>query len=89
MSILSKSIAENIWGRIYLGVECALQKTTGIFRLSKNISLVNTPDEGNHKFVAENYVNIDFPEGKYDLLFRYKGKVAYFINVNLTLEPTD
>ncbi len=49
----------------------------------------SNPDENNYKFVAENYVNIDLPEGKYDLLFTYKGKVAYFINVNLTLEPTE
>ena len=49
----------------------------------------SNPDEDNNKFVAENYVNIELPEGKYDLLFTYKGKVAYFINVNLTPEPTE
>ena len=48
-----------------------------------------TPDENEHKYVGEGYVNMDYPEGKYDILFTYKGKLAYFINVNLTKEPTE
>lgn len=47
------------------------------------------PDENNYKYVNEGYVNIDYPEGKYDILFTYKGKIAYFINISLTKEPTE
>ena len=48
-----------------------------------------TPDEENSKYIGDPYVNADYPEGKYDILFTYKGKLAYFINVNLTKEPTE
>ena len=48
-----------------------------------------TPETDNYKFVGEGYVNIDYPEGKYDILFTYKGKLAYFININETKEPTE
>ena len=48
-----------------------------------------TPEADNYKYVGEGYVNMDYPEGKYDILFTYKGKLAYFINVNLTKEPTE
>ena len=41
-----------------------------------------TPDEENSKYIGDPYVNADYPEGKYDILFTYKGKLAYFINVN-------
>ena len=44
------------------------------------------PEEDNYKYVGNGYVNADYPEGKYDILFTYKGKLAYFINVNLTKE---
>ena len=47
------------------------------------------PDADNYNYVGENYVNIDLPEGKYDILFTYKGKLAYFINVDLTKEVTE
>ena len=46
-----------------------------------------TPEESEHKFVGEGYVHPDYKEGKYDILFTYKGKLAYFININLTKEP--
>ena len=46
-----------------------------------------TPEEDNHKYVGNGYVNQDYPEGKYDILFTYKGKLAYFININETKEP--
>ena len=46
-----------------------------------------TPEADNYKYVGEGYVNMDYPEGKYDILFTYKGKLAYFINVNLAKEP--
>ncbi len=46
-----------------------------------------TPDEENHKYVGNGYVNQDSKEGKYDILFTYKGKLAYFVNINLTKEP--
>ena len=48
-----------------------------------------TPETDNYKYVGEGYVNIDYPEGKYDILFTYKGKLAYFININETKEPID
>ena len=48
-----------------------------------------TPAADNYKYVGNGYVNMDYPEGKYDILFTYKGKLAYFINVNLTKEPTE
>jgi hypothetical protein len=47
------------------------------------------PAEDDYKHVDNGYVNMDYPEGKYDILFTYKGKLAYFINVNLTKEPTE
>ncbi len=48
-----------------------------------------TPEIDNYKYVGEGYVNIDYPEGKYDILFTYKGKLAYFININETKEPME
>ena len=48
-----------------------------------------TPETDNYKYVGEGYVNIDYPEGKYDILFTYKGKLAYFININETKEPIE
>ena len=47
------------------------------------------PDAEDYKYVDNGYVNMDYPEGKYDILFTYKGKLAYFININLTKEPTE
>ena len=49
----------------------------------------NTPDAQNYMYFGEGYVNMDYPKGKYDILFTYKGKLAYFININLTKEPTE
>ena len=48
-----------------------------------------TPDPDNYKYVGEGYVHMDYPEGKYDILFTYKGKLAYFININETKEPNE
>ena len=48
-----------------------------------------TPEADNYKYVGNGYVNMDYPEGKYDILFTYKGKLAYFININETMEPTE
>ena len=48
-----------------------------------------TPEKDNYKYVGENYVSMDYKEGKYDVLFVYKDKLAYFININLTKEPTE
>lgn len=47
------------------------------------------PDTNNYKYVGENFVNYDYPKGKYDILFTYKEKVAYFINISETKEPTE
>ena len=48
-----------------------------------------TPEADNYKYVGNGYVNMDYPEGKYDILFTYKGKLAYFINITETKEPTE
>ena len=45
-----------------------------------------TPEIDNYKYVGNGYVNMDYPEGKYDILFTYKGKIAYFINITETKE---
>ena len=49
----------------------------------------NNPDPDNYKYVGNGYVNADLAEGQYDVLFTYKGKIAYFINITETKEPTD
>ena len=55
-----------------------------------NVIEYQTPDVDNFKYVGNGLiVNQDYKEGKYDILFTYKGKLAYFINVNLTKEPTE
>ena len=46
----------------------------------------NTPDKENNNYVGEGYVNMDNPIGKYDLLFLYKNKLTYFINLDLEKE---
>ena len=39
---------------------------------------------------AADYKQIDLKmQGKYDNLITYKGKLAYFININETKEPTE
>ena len=48
-----------------------------------------TPEADNYKYVGNGYVNMDYPEGNYDILFTYKGKLAYFINITETKEPTE
>ena len=48
-----------------------------------------TPEADNYKYVGNGYVNMDYPEGKYDILFTYKGKLAYFISIDLTKEPIE
>ena len=30
-----------------------------------------TPDDSNYKYVGNGYINMDYPEGKYDILFTY------------------
>ena len=49
----------------------------------------NTPDAENYFYLGNGYINMDYPEGKYDILFTYKGKLAYFININLTKEAVE
>ena len=44
------------------------------------------PEEDNYKYVGSNYINMDYPEGKYDILFSYKGKLVYYICLSLTKE---
>ena len=46
-----------------------------------------TPVEEEHKYVTEGYIHQDYAEeGKYDILFTYKGKIAYFIVINAEKE---
>ncbi len=45
-----------------------------------------TPDDSNYKYVGNGYINMDYPEGKYDILFTYKGNLAYFVELSLTKE---
>ena len=47
------------------------------------------PEIDNYKYVGNGYIHQDYPEGKYDLLFMYKGKLAYFVQMDLTKEPTE
>lgn len=49
-------------------------------------AVYNTPDEEQYKYVNSVYVNMDYPAGAYDLLFYYKDKLAYFVNLSLTKE---
>ena len=44
------------------------------------------PEEDNYKYVGSNYINMDNPEGRYDILFSYKGKLVYYICLSLTKE---
>ena len=48
-----------------------------------------TPEADNYKYVGNGYINMDYPEGKYDILFTYKGKLAYFVEVSLTKETDE
>ncbi len=41
-----------------------------------------TPQEDMYKYVGEGYVHQDYPEGKYDILITYKGKLAYYLTIN-------
>ena len=34
-------------------------------------------------------VHMDYPEGQYDILFTYKGEIAYFINITETIEEAE
>ena len=45
-----------------------------------------TPEKDNYNYIGNGYVSLDYPKGKYDILFLYKGKLAYFINIDLTDE---
>ena len=46
-------------------------------------------DKDNYNFMGEGYVNLDYPEGKYVILFLYEQKIAYFVQIDLTKEPTE
>ena len=48
-----------------------------------------TPEADNYKFVGENFVHQDYPEGKYDIVFTYKEVPAYLINIDLSSEPME
>ena len=46
-------------------------------------------DKDNYNYMGEGYVNLDYPEGKYVILFLYEQKIAYFVQIDLTKEPTE
>ena len=47
------------------------------------------PEADNYKYVGNGYVSPDSLEGKYDILFTYKGELAYFINIELAKEVVE
>ena len=47
----------------------------------------NGPDNDNNKYIGDPYVSIDYEEGKYDILFIYKDSLAYFVTIELSVEP--
>ena len=47
------------------------------------------PEKTNHNYVNEGYVSMDYPEGKYIVLFTYKNKITYYITLDLTKEPAE
>ena len=53
-----------------------------------NLSIDNI-DKDNYFYAGEGYVNMDYSEGKYDILFLYDQKIAYFLQIDLTKEPTE
>ena len=46
----------------------------------------NKPESDNYKYVNNGYVSMDYPEGKYDISFVYKNKLAYFMTISMTKE---
>ena len=63
---------------IKYGIELAEEKGTVIE--------YNKPEADNYKYVNNGYVSMDYPEGKYDISFVYKNKLAYFMTISLTKE---
>ena len=48
------------------------------------------PQTDNHNFIGEQYVSLDHGKaGKYDILFIYKDKPAYFVVIDMTLEAPE
>ena len=47
------------------------------------------PEEDNDKYVGSNFINMDLPEGKYTILFSYRGRLVYYICIDLTKEPIE
>ena len=47
------------------------------------------PEEDNYKYVGSNYISMDYPEGKYTILFSYRGKLVYYICIDLTKESIE
>ena len=48
-----------------------------------------TPEKNNYNYIGNGYVSLDYPEGMYDILFFYKGKLAYYLCIDLKTEPTE
>ena len=53
------------------------------------VIIYKKPDEVNYKYIGDPYVSMDYPAGKYDLVFLYNDKVAYYVTLDLTKEPTE
>ena len=64
----------------------SLSQLTNLAEEKGTVIDYKTPESDNYKYVGNGFVNADYPEGKYDILFTYKGKLAYFININETKE---
>ena len=67
----------------------SLSQLTDLAEEKGTVIEYKTPEADNYKYVGNGYINGDYPEGKYDILFIYKGKLAYFININEEKEPTE
>ncbi len=44
------------------------------------------PDGGNHNYIGNGIIGMNAKEGKYDVIFTYQEKIAYFIDINITAE---
>ena len=47
------------------------------------------PEADNYNHIGDGYIHMDYPEGKYDILFTYKEKLAYFVSITEVKEPTE
>jgi len=48
-----------------------------------------TPEKSNYNYIGNSYVSLDYPTGKYDILFFYKKQLAYYLCIDLVNEPVE